>query len=96
MARQHTSTRNLKSIAVALLVGVGLAILFKNLDGPTAHLTNLFGTGAREAVELLPYFIPAVWQALRTYAFDHQRFSPCVLQMLVSFWPLIRVVAGAA
>jgi hypothetical protein len=95
MARQHTSPRNLKSIATALLVGAGLAILFKNLDGPTAHWTNLFGTATREAVELLPYFIPAVWQAVRTHAFNHQ-LSPCVLQMLVSFWPLIRVVAGAA
>jgi hypothetical protein len=96
MVRQHTSPWNPKSIAIALLVGIGLAILFKNLDGPTANLTNLLATGAREIVQLLPYFIPAVWQALRTYAFDHQQFSPCVLQMLVSFWPLIRVAAGAA
>jgi hypothetical protein len=96
MVRQHTSPWNPKSIAIALLVGIGLAILFKNLDGPAAHWTNLLGTALRETVELLPYFIPAVWQALRTYAFDHQRFSPCVQQMLVSFWPLIRVAAGTA
>jgi hypothetical protein len=40
----------------------------------------LLCTAARETLALLPYFLP---------------FSPCALQMLVSCWPLLRVVAGA-
>jgi hypothetical protein len=56
-------------------------------------MTNLVGAAERTALELLFSFVPAAWQA---YAFDHQWISPCPLQMLVSFWPLLHVVAGAA
>lgn len=80
----------------AALVGLGLVFLFGKLDVPAAQLTNLLGTAAREALELLPHFLPAAWQALQAYAFDHLRFSPCPLQMLISFWPLLHVIAGAA
>jgi len=60
-------------------------------------LTNLLGDAAREAVELLPSVLPAAWQALQAYAFDHQWFSPCPLQMLlVSSWPLLHVIAAVA
>lgn len=97
MARQHTSSRSFQSIAGAVLVGLGLVILFGKLDEPAAPLmTNLLGTAARETLELLPSFVPAAWQALQAYALDHLRFSPCPLQMLVSFLPLLHVVAGAA
>jgi hypothetical protein len=79
----------------AAIIGLGLVILFGKLDGPAAHLTNLLGTVAGGALELLPYFLPVAWQALEAYAFDHLRFSPCVLHMLVSFGPLLYVLAGA-
>ncbi len=95
MTRQHTRSRSLKSVAGTAVVGLGLVILFGKLDGPAAQLTNFLGTGARETLELLPSLVPAAWQALQAYVFDHQRFSPCLLQMLVSFWPLLHVVAGA-
>ncbi len=96
MARQNTSSRNLKSIAGAAVVGLGFVILFGKLDGPTDQLTNLLGAAARETLELLPSFVPGAWQALQAHAFDHQGFSPCPLQMLVPFWPLFHVIARAA
>jgi len=95
MARQHKFPQSLKSIVGAALVGLGLIILFGKLDGPAAQLTNLLGVAARETLELLPPFVPAAWQALQTYAFDQRPFSPCAVQMLVSFWPLLHVMAGA-
>src|SRR5713226_10357042 len=95
MARQHTPFQGLKSVVLAALVGIGLIILFGKLDGPAARLTNLLGVAARETLELLPAFVPAAWQALQTYAFDQRPFSPCAVQMLVSFWPLLHVMAGA-
>jgi hypothetical protein len=96
MARRHTSFQSFKSIAsAAALAGLGLVILVGMLDGPAAQLAHLLCTAARETLGLLPYFLPAAWQALHAYAFDHQPFSPCALQMLVSCWPLLRVVAGA-
>ena len=95
MASQHTTSPSLISIVTATLVALPLVILFEKLDGPAARLTNLLGLAARETLELLPPFVPAAWQALQTYAFDQRPFSPCAVQMLVSFWPLLHVMAGA-
>ena len=92
MARQHKSTQRLRSIAGAAVIGLGLVLLFGKIDGPAAQLTHLLGTAGSGALDLLPYFVPV---ALQAYAFDHLRFSPCALHMLVSFWPLLHVLAGA-
>jgi hypothetical protein len=94
MARQHTTSESLISIVRAVLVAIALVILFGKLDGPAARLmTSLLGAAARTTLELL---VPAAWQALQAYAFDHQWFSQCPLHMLVSVWPLLHVIAGAA
>jgi hypothetical protein len=95
IAMQRTAFRNAKSIAGAALVWLVLVILFGKLDGPAVQLTSLLGTAAKEALGLLPYFVPAALRALQSYALDHKRLSPCSVHMLVSFWPLIRVMAGA-
>ena len=97
MARQHTTSHSLISIVGAALVALGLVILFEKPDGPAAPLmTNLLGAAARTALELLLSLVPAAWQALQAYAFDHQWFSPCPLQLLASLWPLLHVIAAAA
>jgi hypothetical protein len=96
MARQQKNSQILKSIVGAALVGLALVILIAKLDAPSALLTSLLGSGAREALELAPSTFPAAWQALKAYAFDHLQSSPCPLQMLVSFWPLLRILVGAA
>lgn len=89
------SSKSIKSIALGAFVWLGLVILLGRLDGPATQLSNLLCGTARETLALLPSFVPAVWQALQVYAFDHQWFSPCPLQMLASFWPLLHVLAGA-
>jgi hypothetical protein len=94
MARQRRTFQNVKSIASAVLAGLGLVILFGRLDGPAAQLAHLLCHAGRETVALLPYFLPTALQAFHSYAFDHQTFSSCALRMLVSCWPLLRVVAG--
>ena len=97
MARQRTTSQSLISIVPAALVALGLVILLGKLDEPAARLmTSFAGTAARTALEFLLPQVPATWQVLQGYAFDHLRFSPCPLQMLVSLWPLLHVVAGAA
>jgi hypothetical protein len=93
MARQHTTPQSLISIVEAALVALGFVILFAKLDGPAARwMTNLLGASAKTALEVLLSLVPAAWQALQAYAVDHQ----CPLQLLVSFWPLLHVIAGAA
>jgi hypothetical protein len=96
MASQHTTSKSLIAIVGAVLVALGLVILFGKLDGPAARLmTNLLGAAARTALDLLLSLAPAAWQALQAYAFDHESL-PCPLQMLASFCPLLHVIAGAA
>ncbi len=97
MASQHTTSPNLISIVTATLVALPLVILFEKLDGPAARLmTTLLGAAAKTALALLLSLVPAAWQALQAYAFDHQWFSPCPLQLLASLWPLLHVIAGVA
>lgn len=93
MSRKHTTPQSLISIAEAALLALGLVVLFGKLDGPAAQwTTNLLGAAAKTALELLLSLVPVAWQALLAYAVDHQ----CPLQLLVSFWPLLHVIAGAA
>jgi hypothetical protein len=97
MARQYASSQSLKSIVGAAVIGLGLVILVGSVNGPTAQvIIGLLFTVARETGELLLRFGPTAWQALKAYAFDHEAFSPCALQMLVSFWELLHVMAGVA
>jgi hypothetical protein len=97
MARQQTTSQGLISIVGAAPVALGLAILCGKLDGPATRLmTNLLGADARTVLELLRALVPAAWQALQPYAFDHQWSFPCPLRMLVAFWPLLHVLAGVA
>ncbi len=95
MATQRTTSQSPKSIALAALVGIGLIVLLGELHGPTAQLIDLSGPAARVTLELLRCLVPPAWHSLQAYALDHQRFSPCPLQMLVSFWPLLHFIAGA-
>ncbi len=95
MARQDGFSASYKSIVGAALVGLGLIVLFGKLDGSAAEPTNLLGTFTRETLGLLPCFVPAAWQALQVLAFDHQWFSPCAIQMLLSFGPPLLAMAGA-
>ncbi len=95
MARQQTSFQHLKSIVRAAFVGLVLVLLFERLDGPAAPATSLLCSAAGETLALLPALVPVAWQALQAFAFDHHWFSPCPLHMLISFWSLLRVMAGA-
>jgi len=95
MARQRTHFQNLKSIGGAGLIGFGLLILFASLDGATQLPSHLLGATAREALGILPTVLLTAWQALQANVPGHHQHLECLLQMLVSFWPLLLVVAGA-
>jgi hypothetical protein len=93
MARQQTTPPSLIPIVEATLVALGFVVLFAKLDGPAARFTTkLLGATAKTALELLLSLVPTAWQALQAYAVDHQ----CPLHLLVSLWPLLHVIAGAA
>ena len=96
MARHH-KTQRLIAIVEAALVALGLVILLEKLDGPVAQLmTGLLHAAVRTALELMLSLAPAAGQTLQAYIVDHLQFSPCPLEALVSLWPLLHVIAGAA
>ncbi len=95
MAKQRTPSRSLKSIVGAALAGLGLFVLSGNLDAAAAQLGDLLSITAA-APCLLPHVVLAALQALQAHGFDHQWFLPGPLQMLVSFWPALLTIIGAA
>ena len=95
MAAQQTSPKSLTSISGALLLAFGFVILFSNLDAVAAQIANAAGTSGGQLLEMLPALALAVLRGLQAYVFDHAGFLSGLLQFLVSFWPLILILAGA-
>jgi hypothetical protein len=92
---QPTFFERAKSIAGAALVGLGIYILYENLDRAATQLSQLLGTIPGGPLGVLPTVILAASRVLQVYAADHQRFLQGFLQhMLVSSWPLLLVMVG--
>jgi len=94
MASQHRPSEGLKSIVGGALVGLGLHILFGNLDRVAEQLQHMLGTPAWETLGVLPSAVLAASQAVQAYGLDHQGFLQTLLWMLISFWPLLLVILG--
>ncbi len=95
MAARQSTYKSLNSIAGAILLALGLVILFANLDGVADSVSNFAGSSAHEALGVLPALGIAALHAAQSYAFDHAGFSSSLLQILVSFWPLVLIFASA-
>ena len=95
MAARQTNPRNLTSIAGAFLLAVGFLILFSNLDAAATRVAYATGNAGGRALETLPVLTLALLHGLQVYVFDHAEFLSGVLQFLISFWPLILILAGA-
>jgi hypothetical protein len=94
MTARRTSSQSRKSILGAGVLTLGLFLLFVNLDGLTAQVSSMVCIGA-EAPGMLPALGLAGWHALQAYTFDHAQFLSSLTQILVSFWPLLLIAAGA-
>jgi ascorbate-specific PTS system EIIC-type component UlaA len=98
MASQHRPSEGLQSIVGGALVGLGVHILFGNLDRVAEQLQHMLGTPAWETLGVLPSVVLAASQAVQAYGLDHQGFLQSLLWIgfwiLISFWPLLLVVAG--
>jgi hypothetical protein len=95
MAARHTTTRSMKSVSGAAALAIGFLLLFVNLDGIAAQINDAVGTPG-ETVGILPAIGLAGLHALQAFTFDHAGFLSSLLQILVSFWPLILVLLGVA
>ena len=95
MAERRASIQSLISIAGASILAVGFVILFANLDEAAATVANLAGISAYEGLGSLPALGLAGLHALEAYTFDQPGFISGFLKILVSFWPLVLIFAGA-
>jgi hypothetical protein len=94
MTRQHNTSESLKSIGGGALVGLGLHLFIGNLQGDAAQMSHLLGIAQGESLGVLPSIVLATSQAVRVYGADHQGLSQGLLWVLLSFWPLLLVIAG--
>ena len=94
MAKRQTSSKSFHAVAGALLLSLGLFMLFANLDEVATHISNSFSStpGALGAVVEIGL---AGMRALQTYLFDQSAFQAGLRWILVSLWPLILVMIGA-
>jgi hypothetical protein len=96
MERRYRLLRDLKSIAGAALIGLGLFILCGNLVDAAARLSRLVGISA-DASQTFGEMIAVVLAAshvVQAYLFDRGEFLRGLCGILISFWPLLLVGAG--
>jgi hypothetical protein len=91
MARRRMIFRSSQSIAGAVLVGLGMFVLYQNLAGAVAWLSHVLGANGSETLGVLPAFVLAVSQGVQAHAVNHQRV---LQQMFVESWPLLLVTFG--
>jgi hypothetical protein len=97
MARQSRLFWDLKSIAGMGLIGLGLFILCGNLPDAADRVSRVVGISA-DATQTIGGLMAvglAVSQVWRAYVFDRPELVLCVCEILISFWPVMLVVAGA-
>ena len=95
MAARKASSQSLKSIAGAVLLALGLVILFANLDGVAGTVSSFAGISAHEGLGVFPALGLAGLHAVQAYTFDQRGFISAFLQILVSFWPVVLIFVGA-
>ena len=95
MAPQQTTVRRLKAMLGAVLVGLGMFILYANMAGAVAHLRHVLSNGSA-ALGGLPTAILVFAQTVHAHALVHQRFVQGLFQhvLVSSLWPLFLVIFG--
>ncbi len=94
MKRQHTSSKRWRSITGGSLVGLGLHILSTNAECVAGRLKNMLDATGGEGLGLLSSLALGASHAAHAYASDHHGFLLFLLRLLLSFWPLLPVIAG--
>lgn len=93
MAKPQISSKNLQSIAGAVLFSFGLTLLTANLDAVAAQVSNWF-IATPGSLDTATEIGLAGLRAVQAYFFDQSAFQAGFLSILVSLWPLILVIIG--
>lgn len=94
MAGQKKFPESWRTITGGALVGLGLHTLFLNLDRDAAHFRHSLFAAGEGTLGVLPSVVLAASRAVKAYGLDHRGFVLGLLGMLISFWPLLLVIAG--
>jgi hypothetical protein len=94
MAAQQTSSRSLLSISGAIVFSLGVVLMFASIDEFAIQITDSFPAPIKN-LRMLPALGLAGLSAVQVYISDPSRFLSALEQFLVSFWPLLLVIAGA-
>jgi hypothetical protein len=94
MAKRQTSSKNFHAVGGALLLSLGLLMLFVNLDEVAARVGNCFSTTAGALGTIIELGLAGM-RAVQTYFFDQPTFQAGLHSILLSLWPLILVIIGA-
>ena len=89
-----TNSKRLSATAGAILLSAGLLFLLTSVDELTAQVGNGFHSPAGLLDTALAFGLTGL-RAVQTYFFDQPSFQAGLHQILVSFWPLALVLAGA-
>jgi hypothetical protein len=92
---QQTFFGRARSLAGAVLAGLGIFIFHGTLDRAATEWTHLLSTTPGEALGVLPKVILAAPRVLQAYGADHQQFLQGFLRhIFVSCWPLLLILVG--
>lgn len=95
MARHGTISRSSQSIVGATLVGLGIFLLYENLAGAVAWLSQVLGANGLETLGVPAAFVLTASQAAHCCSRDrHWVLQSLLPQILVSSWPLLLVTFG--
>jgi len=94
MAKPQTSSKNLHTVAGAVLFSFGLTLLTANLDAVAARMSTWFSSTPGSLGTAIEVGLAGL-RAVQAYFFDQPAFQAGFLSILVSLWPLILVIIGA-
>ncbi len=94
MVKPQKSSKSFNAITGAILLSVGLLLLFANLDEVAACIGNSFHSTGSSLSTVIELGLAGM-RAVQSYFFDQPTFQTGLHLILVSFWPVILVIIGA-
>jgi len=94
MVKPQTSSKSFNGTAGAILISLGLLLLFSNLDEIAARAGNSFHSTGSSLSTVIQLGLAGM-RAVQSYFFDQPTFQAGLHLILVSFWPVILVIIGA-
>ncbi|PYT73578.1 MAG: hypothetical protein DMG39_06180 [Acidobacteria bacterium] len=95
MAKRQASSKSFHAVAGAFLLCLGVLLLLANLDEIAANATNSVPSIGGPLGTVMDLGLAGM-RAAQAYFFDQPTFHAGLHAILVSLWPLILVIIGAA